>query len=269
MQQPVPLVQHRREALNNPVPGMPPKGARVSLRILIALTGKRCSTVNADAFRAHQGRLIVALNHLNNYEALFTPTSLIYLRNGQPVRFLFDWMFAYIPLFGWWVRSSGMIPVWHKRAKVPLLNRFRKKDTRKRPLDVAREELLRGGMVGFYPEGSRNHDPSQLRRGRMGLARLALETATPVLPVGVDYEGRQEGKPVPMFPKLILRFGEILHFDDERTRLEGGDVAAAERRDVERQATRRIMEMIGALSGKRPAEGGDASAGRVEWSESA
>lgn len=46
-------------------------------------------------------------------------------------------------------------------------------------------DVLRGGsLVGIFPEGTRSPD-GRLYKGKTGVARLALEAAVPVIPVGV------------------------------------------------------------------------------------
>ncbi|OMQ14947.1 1-acyl-sn-glycerol-3-phosphate acyltransferase, partial [Modestobacter sp. VKM Ac-2676] len=47
-----------------------------------------------------------------------------------------------------------------------------------------REVLADGGLLGIYPEGTRSPD-GRLHRGKTGVARLALATGAPVVPVAV------------------------------------------------------------------------------------
>jgi 1-acyl-sn-glycerol-3-phosphate acyltransferase len=48
----------------------------------------------------------------------------------------------------------------------------------------AKRVLADGELFGIYPEGTRSHD-GRLYRGKTGIARLALETGVPVIPVAV------------------------------------------------------------------------------------
>ncbi|MFC5728396.1 MULTISPECIES: lysophospholipid acyltransferase family protein [Nocardioides] len=48
----------------------------------------------------------------------------------------------------------------------------------------AKRVLAEGELFGIYPEGTRSHD-GRLYRGKTGIARLALETGVPVIPVAV------------------------------------------------------------------------------------
>ena len=44
--------------------------------------------------------------------------------------------------------------------------------------------LETGGVFGIYPEGTRTRD-GYLHRGHTGVARLALRTGAPIVPVGL------------------------------------------------------------------------------------
>ena len=203
------------------------------------------------------------------------PITLMYLRGGTPPRFMIDWMFHYIPVLGWILDQNRTIKVWHKKAKVPLLNRVREKHADEDPLDAASAALEAGDWVGIYPEGKCNRDPHHLLKGRGGLARIALATGAQVLPVGIDYEGRRAGRRVPSWPRLTLRFGEPIRFDAERAAIDRArerDEFATVRRRTEREVTRRVMDAIGELSGKLSAESAQrelTAPRRMQWPEPA
>ncbi len=100
--------------------------------------------------------------------------------------------------------------------------------------------LEQGRLLGIYPEGTRSPD-GRLYRGKTGVARMALETGVPVVPVAMTYTPRR----MPLGRKLVrvsVRFGEPLDF----SRYEGlaGD------RYVERSITDEIMYEIMTLSGQ-------------------
>ncbi|RBY95688.1 1-acyl-sn-glycerol-3-phosphate acyltransferase [Blastococcus sp. TF02-8] len=100
--------------------------------------------------------------------------------------------------------------------------------------------LREGKLLGIYPEGTRSPD-GRLYRGKIGVARMALETGVPVIPVAMIYGSR----PLPFgrkMPRVSVRFGQPLDF----SRYEGlaGD------RFVERSVTDEIMYEIMTLSGQ-------------------
>ena len=100
--------------------------------------------------------------------------------------------------------------------------------------------LREGKLLGIYPEGTRSPD-GRLFRGKIGVARMALETGAPVVPVAMVYGRRR----LPFGARLTtvqVRFGKPLDF----SRYEGlsGD------RFVERSITDEIMYEIMELSGQ-------------------
>ncbi|MGY2067358.1 lysophospholipid acyltransferase family protein [Blastococcus sp. SYSU DS0619] len=100
--------------------------------------------------------------------------------------------------------------------------------------------LRDGKLLGIYPEGTRSPD-GRLYRGKIGVARMALETGVPVIPLAMVYTTRTLpfGK---QMRRVHVRFGEPLDF----SRYEGlaGD------RFVERSITDEIMYEIMTLSGQ-------------------
>ncbi|WP_233517447.1 lysophospholipid acyltransferase family protein [Geodermatophilus marinus] len=100
--------------------------------------------------------------------------------------------------------------------------------------------ILRGGrLLGIYPEGTRSPD-GRLFRGKTGVARMALETRVPVVPVAMVYQPRSWPLVGRRLPRVCVRFGQPLDF----SRYEGlaGD------RFVERSITDEIMYEIMTLS---------------------
>ncbi|MBY8852606.1 1-acyl-sn-glycerol-3-phosphate acyltransferase, partial [Saccharothrix sp. MB29] len=81
-------------------------------------------------------------------------------------------------------------------------------------LDTAKEILDGGGAFAIYPEGTRSLD-GRLHRGRTGVARMALESGAPVVPVGII--GTDQVQPVdaklPRIRPVTIRFGRPLNFD--------------------------------------------------------
>lgn len=80
-------------------------------------------------------------------------------------------------------------------------------------LDEAIATIRRGAVAGIAPEGAVNPSPGELRRIRSGIARIALPTGAPVIPVGIwgthrrwSKAGRHWGRP--FHPGLGLSFGE-------------------------------------------------------------
>ncbi len=73
--------------------------------------------------------------------------------------------------------------------------------------------LNSGGLFGIFPEGTRSHD-GRLYKGRTGVARLALRSGVPVVPValvGTD-QIAPPGKILRKITSPTVRFGEPLDF---------------------------------------------------------
>ncbi len=103
--------------------------------------------------------------------------------------------------------------------------------------------LQEGGLFGIYPEGTRSPD-GRLYRGKTGVARLAIESGAPVLPVamiGTD-EAQPIGTVIPKPKRIGIVIGEPLDFS--RYAGMGSD------RLVLRSVTDEIMYAIMELSGQ-------------------
>ncbi|MFE6923886.1 lysophospholipid acyltransferase family protein [Nocardia sp. NPDC057663] len=110
-------------------------------------------------------------------------------------------------------------------------------------LNAARKLLDEGRLVGLYPEGTRSPD-GRLYKGKTGMARLALETGVPVIPVAVI--GTDKVSPPGPFKwrrhKVVLKFGAPLDF----SRYEG----MSGNRFVERAVTDEVMYELMRLTGQ-------------------
>ena len=110
-------------------------------------------------------------------------------------------------------------------------------------LSTGMKALERGELLGIYPEGTRSPD-GKLYRGRTGVARLALESGVPVIPVAmIDTEKVQPpGQVVPNIGRVGIRIGKPMDF----SRYEGME----NDRFVLRSITDEIMYELMRLSGQ-------------------
>jgi 1-acyl-sn-glycerol-3-phosphate acyltransferase len=110
-------------------------------------------------------------------------------------------------------------------------------------LDTQLRVLRSGELAGIYPEGTRSPD-GRLYRGKTGVARLALDSGAPVIPVAMLNADQVQpiGKVMPKIMRVRIRFGAPLDF----TRYAGmaGD------RFVERAVTDEIMYELMELTGR-------------------
>ena len=73
--------------------------------------------------------------------------------------------------------------------------------------------LADGGCLGIYPEGTRSPD-GRLYRGRTGVARLAMESGAPIVPVAMfnTADIQPTGKVLPKIMRVKMIFGEPIYF---------------------------------------------------------
>lgn len=100
-----------------------------------------------------------------------------------------------------------------------------------------------GKLLGIYPEGTRSPD-GRLYRGKIGVARMALEAKVPVIPVAMigTFEVQPPGQVRPNVRRVGLRIGKPLDF----SRYEGLE----DDRFVLRSMTDEILYELMMLSGQ-------------------
>jgi 1-acyl-sn-glycerol-3-phosphate acyltransferase len=100
--------------------------------------------------------------------------------------------------------------------------------------------LAEGKCLGIYPEGTRSPD-GRLYKGRTGIARLAIESGAPIIPVAMFNTEKIQptGTVVPKVMRVEMIFGEPMYFEGDSTDL-------LYLRDV----TDKIMATIQELSGQ-------------------
>jgi 1-acyl-sn-glycerol-3-phosphate acyltransferase len=99
--------------------------------------------------------------------------------------------------------------------------------------------LSEGKCLGIYPEGTRSPD-GRLYKGRTGIARLAIESGAPIIPVAMFNTEKIQptGKVIPNIQRVGMTFGEPMYFDGDSTDL-------AYLRVVTDQIMNRIQELSG------------------------
>jgi 1-acyl-sn-glycerol-3-phosphate acyltransferase len=154
---------------------------------------------------------ILALNHNQRPEALVVPTWLCFHRRGRMVHFLADWNFLLVPVVGWVIRLHDPIVVVRKDAKPKFLNRYKARfRDRLAPFEEAQRRLKLGQSLGIFPEATTNRHPTELLRGQVGMARLAVETQVPVVPGGIRFPGHPSDGPIQDRERFSVHFGAPL-----------------------------------------------------------
>ena len=177
-----------------------------------------------------QGPVIIASNHLSFSDSIFMPLVI-----PRKVTFLAKSEYFTSPGLKGLVKkltfiALGQVPVDRaggSRSEAALLT----------GLSV----LARGECLGIYPEGTRSPD-GRLYRGRTGVARLAMESGAPVVPVAMfnTAEIQPTGKVIPKIMRVKMIFGEPMYFENK-------DSTNPEEL---RKATDQIMKKLQEMSGQ-------------------
>lgn len=178
------------------------------------------------------GPAILASNHLAVFDSVFLP--LVVKRH---ITFIAksDY-FTGTGFKGWLTRTFmglvGAIPVDRTGG-----------DAAHASLGTGKRVLSEGQLFGIYPEGTRSPD-GRLYRGKTGVARLVLETGSPVVPVAMMNTGELQpiGKRLPRRGRPRIKIGEPLDFSRYNSLV--GD------RTVERAVTDEVMDALRELSGQ-------------------
>jgi 1-acyl-sn-glycerol-3-phosphate acyltransferase len=231
-----------RQMLTWPAPHMVWRD-RVLFRSLAAIAVRHVRTVNGiENIHTDCDPFILAPNHSTWRESVLVPSLLVILRGGKLIHFLADWNFRLIPGLGAIYRRGQVVNVAWKDARPKALNLLRRfYDDGLSPFEHARRHLAAGRPVGIFPEGTVNKDPRRLLTGRVGMARLSLETGVPVVPLGIGFPGIDLDRPIPETAIMDLNIGAPLH----PPRLSAAPTAG----DVRRWHTT-VMTEIAQLSGK-------------------
>lgn len=116
------------------------------------------------------GRVIIASNHISYLDVLFFTHFLF--RNGRAPRFIGKEGVFRTPIIGKILLAAGQIPV------------LRESKDASKALEHAIKLLESGHCLGVYPEGTLTRDASGWpMTAKTGLARLAIITQSPVIPV--------------------------------------------------------------------------------------
>ncbi|WP_083379078.1 lysophospholipid acyltransferase family protein [Boudabousia tangfeifanii] len=160
---------------------------------------------NADNIPV-DGPAIIASNHLAVFDSVFLPLMLkrevVFMGKGD-----------YFTGKGWkgklvakFMRLVGTIPVDRSGGKAA-----------EAALNAGLARLAKGELFGIYPEGTRSPD-GKLYRGRTGVAKLALRSGAPVIPVAmIDTNVAQPiGTKIPRPKRVGMIVGEPLDFSRYR-----------------------------------------------------
>ncbi|WP_182111552.1 MULTISPECIES: 1-acyl-sn-glycerol-3-phosphate acyltransferase [unclassified Actinotalea] len=194
-----------------------------------------------------EGGFIAAANHMSNIDPL-TFAHFLY-DNGIAPRILAKSSLFTVPVLGRLLNATRQIPVHRDTAAAG------------QSLSAAIEALAQGECVVVFPEGTLTREPDLWpMQGKTGIARLALTTRAPVVPVAQwgpqDLLGRYSAvlKPFPR-KKVTMVAGPPVDLSDLYDRPQDAAVL--------REATERVMAAITGLL--EEIRGEQAPAERFVW----
>jgi 1-acyl-sn-glycerol-3-phosphate acyltransferase len=128
---------------------------------------------SGQEFVPRTGPAILAANHLSAADEVFTP-----ITAGRQVLYFAKAEYFTGPglrgrVTAWAFREFGHVPVDRDNPRAAA-----------NTIDVGVELLAQDKALGIFPEGTRSPD-GRLHKFRTGVARLALRTGAPVVPVGL------------------------------------------------------------------------------------
>jgi 1-acyl-sn-glycerol-3-phosphate acyltransferase len=197
---------------------------------LLSLLGR--PKVEGLEYIPDSGAVILASNHLAVADSFFLPLvvrrRITFLAKAE--------YFTGTGLNGWFRRwfftAAGQVPIDRTDA-----------DSAQSALNTAERILNQGKLLGMYPEGTRSPD-GRLYKGKTGMARLALHSGVPVIPVAMIGTNvvNPPGTKMWRFGRVTVRLGKPMDF----SRFEG----LAGNRFIERAVIDEVMYELMQLSGQ-------------------
>lgn len=133
-----------------------------------------------------EGPYVLAPNHYSEFDPLIIAVAT--WRLGRAPRFMAKESLFRVPVLGWALRATGMVPVARSSSAAAA----------KQTLEQSESLVEHGRGVIVYPEGTLTRDPDMWpMRGKTGAVRLAIAGDIPVIPVatwGVDQIMPRYGK---------------------------------------------------------------------------
>ncbi|WP_136056606.1 lysophospholipid acyltransferase family protein [Microbacterium sp. K24] len=177
---------------------------------------------------------VLAPNHYSEFDPLIVAVAV--WRAGLAPRFMAKESLFRVPVLGWVLRRTGMVPVARSSSAA----------SAKQTLRQSAELVEHGRGVIVYPEGTLTRDPDLWpMRGKSGAVRLALADGIPLIPMAQwgtqAIMGRyQKGLSLwPLRKPVRVLIGDPVDVSDLRGR--AGEPAALN------EATTRLMNAITAL----------------------
>jgi 1-acyl-sn-glycerol-3-phosphate acyltransferase len=174
------------------------------------------------------GPLIIASNHLSFSDSIFMP-----LVVPRKVTFLAKSEYFTSPGPKGFIKKLTFIAL----GQVPVDRSGGRRS--EAALITGLQVLAAGDCLGIYPEGTRSPD-GRLYKARTGIARLAIESGAPIIPVAMFNTDKIQptGTVMPKVKRVGMTFGEPMYF-------EGDPKDPAHLRECADRIMKRIQELSG------------------------
>ena len=180
------------------------------------------------------GAFVLAPNHYSEFDPLIVAVAV--WRMGRLPRFMAKESLFRVPVLGWVLRSTGMVPVARSSSRTAAAQ----------TIAQSRDLVHNGRGVIVYPEGTLTRDPALWpMRGKSGAVRLAMAGDIPLIPMAQwgthEIMGRYQ-KGLKLWPprkRVQVLLGDPVDIGDLRGRQ--NDQAAVT------LGTERLMQAITAL----------------------
>ena len=141
---------------------------RLAIFAARVICGIRCQVQGME--NLPDGPAIILCKHQSAWETLWLTTAM-----PRPLTFVYKRELNFLPFFGWGIATLGMINI----------DRSRGKDAFEQVVEQGTERLAKGWWIVIFPEGTRTA-PGATPRYKTGGSRLAVRTATRVVPIAVN-----------------------------------------------------------------------------------
>jgi len=182
------------------------------------------------------GPFIIAMNHTSYYETVLMH-SIVVPRINKKVHPLSNSYYWKYPITRYFLNLAEAIPVYvEKDSKSKMKNN--------ESFDKALYYLKKKDTILIFPEGKRG-DGLKLKKAYNGVAKLAIKSMAPVLPVGVIDSNKvlPKGKMLPRFKRAEVRFGKPMKFERFYNKSTNNRILT--------QVTKSIMKEIAKLIGQK------------------
>lgn len=153
---------------------------------------------------------IVAANHASYIDDFIITTFIIKYTKKKTNIFINSRYFKN-DTFGKILNNLGGIAV---DVYISISSDKKRKQTNERAFKKAVDGLKKGELFAIFPEGGRSEE-GIIKKAKTGVARVALVSKVPVIPVGIkgSYQVMPKGSIFPRFKRLDVVFGKPMLFD--------------------------------------------------------